>query len=251
LELCSRFSFNPDEFKRFEELTMDFEVNVNCFDSNRRSPIILLTRHCKSERLVEYIETLLRRHCTDLTWQDCDGWDALISACYFYHNQHLVRVVRLLLSHGIDGKAVTRRGSNALFALCTVHTGEVPNVTDVVRALLDGGVEINGEKSALLAWCRHNVRVQHFLPVVSLMIERGIDLSCKDENNRNALLLICSQHPNGLGLLKVVRLLVDKKIDIPCRDNDGLNVLEILSKRTVKIDDPIIQLLKIAMINIV
>ena len=83
------------------------------------------------------------------------------------------------------------------------------------------------------------------------MIERGIDHSCKDEHNRNALLLICSQHPNGLGLLKVVRLLVDKKIDIHCRDNDGLNVLEILSKRTVKIDDPIIQLLKIAMINIV
>jgi len=81
------------------------------------------------------------------------------------------------------------------------------------------------------------------------MIERGIDLSCKDENNRNALLLICSQQINGLGLLKVLRLLVDKKIDISCRDNDGLNVLEILFNRTVKIDYPIIQLLKIAMQN--
>ena len=247
LQLCSLFSFDANQLERFEELVKDKEVDLNCRDHHHRSPLILLCRHSKSERLAEFLCTLLRRRSVDLNLKDNDQWNALISACFYYHNQHLVEVVRLLLARGIDGKAITKRGSNALYALCCIHCGDVPNVTEVVRALLDAGVEINGEKSALIAWCVNNIRTPDFIPVVRLLVERGIDLDQKDERGKNALLLICAQFKNGSGLLELVRLLVENQIDVNSRDNGGFSVLEILNNRPIVIDSEIIHFLKSVM----
>jgi len=244
LQLCSLFSFDENQLKRFEELVKDKEVDLNCLDDHQRSPLILLCRHSKSERLAEFLSSLLRRRSVDLNLKDNDQWNALISACYYYHNQHLVEVVRLLLARGIDGKAITKRGSNALYALCCIHCGDVPNVTEVVRSLLDAGVEINGEKSALIAWCVNNIRTPDFLSVVRLLVERGINLDQKDERGRNALLLICAQFKNGSGLLELVRLLVENQIDVNSRDNGGFSVLEILNNRPIVIDSEITHFLK-------
>jgi len=119
----------------------------------------------------------------------------------------------------------------------------------MVRVLLDGGVEINGEKSALLAWCVNNIRTPNFIPVIRLLIERGIDLSRKDERGRNCLMLICDQHKNGSGLLGIVRLLIDNHIDVDARDYGGLNVIEILNNRPITIDPEVIHLLKSVMSN--
>ena len=245
--MCCLFSFTEQQLKRFGELILDKEVDLNCVDNNNRSPLILLCRHLKSERLAEFLSSLFNRCSIDPNIQDNDQWNALISACYYYHNQHLIEVVRLLLARGIDVKAITSRGSNALYALCCIHCGDVPNVTEVVRALLDAGVEINGEKSALIAWCVNNIRTPDFIPVVRLLVERGIDLDQKDERGKNALLLICAQFKNGSGLLELVRLLVENQIDVNSRDNGGFSVLEILNNRPIVIDSEIIHFLKSVM----
>jgi len=247
--LCCLFSFNTNQLKRFEELILDKEVDLNSLDNHHRSPLILLCRHLKSERLAEFLSTLFNRCSIDPNIQDNDQWNALISACYYYHNQHLVEVVRLLLARDINVKSVTSRGSNALYALCCIHCGDVPNVTEVIRVLLDGGVEINGEKSALLAWCVNNIRTPNFIPVITLLTERGIDLSPKDERGRNCRMLICDQHKNGSGLLEIVRLLIENHIDVDARDYEGLNVIEILNNRPITIDPEVIHLLKSVMSN--
>lgn len=247
MQLCCFFSLDKIQSKRFEELAIDKEVDLNCVDNHHRTPLILLCRFSKSERLPELISILLNRHSIDLNIQDNDQWNALISVCFYYHNQHLVEVVRLLLARGINGKAVTKRGSNALYALCCIHCGDVSNVTEVIRTLLDGGIEINGQKSTLLAWCLNNIRTPDFIPVVRLLVERGIQLDHKDERGRNALLLICDQFKNGSGLLELVRLLVENHIDVNSRDNNGFSVLEILNNRPIEIDSEIIHLLKSVM----
>ena len=247
--MCCWFSFTEQQLKRFGELILDKEVDLNCVDNNNRSPLILLCRHLKSERLAEFLSSLFNRCSIDPNIKDNDQWNALISACYYYHNQHLIEVVRLLLARGIDVKAITSRGSNALYALCCIHCGDVPNVTEVIRSLLDAGVEINGEKSVLFAWCVNNIRTPNFIPVVRLLIERGIDLERKDERGRNCLMLICDQHKNGNGLLNIVRLLIENHVNVDARDNEGLNVVEILNNRPIVIDPEVIQLLKGVMSN--
>ena len=255
IRCCKRFSLTTDEFKRFEELVLDKEVDPNCVDEDGRTPVLLLCRHNKTDKLHIYLKTLLKRYSVDLNYQDSDGWNALISACFFYHNPNLVHVVRLLLQRGMDRKAVTSKGSNALLAICCIYSSDIINVVEVITALLDGGIDIHlkGKNSwnALIGWCKRNLRGNYFLPVAELLINRGIDINSKDENEQNALFLVCNEHKNGLLMLKIIRLFIEKGIDVRHRDKENRDVLEILDKRPISFDSRIMDLIRSDMTHLI
>ena len=121
---------------------------------------------------------------------------------------------------------------NALFALC--YVSGVDNVAEVVQVLLDAGANVNTKvkdgSNCLIAWCQQNHDHPDFIPVLRLLIKRGIDLSCTDDQNRNALLIICELH-NGPRMLDIARLLVESHIDVHLRDKSGRSAVEILEKR--------------------
>ena len=255
LDLCSRSSLHQDQFNRFAKLAMDKAVNINCLNESLYTPLLLVCRRNKSDTLIDCINTLLKRHSVDVSYQVKDGiqkgLNALIAVCISYQNQDLVRIIRLLLERGVDIDAIESESHwNALFAVCCVSRFGMNNVAQVVQVLLDAGADVNTEvkdgSNCLIAWTRHNHGHPDFIPVLRLLIQRGIDLSCTDDQNRNALLIICELY-NGPRLLDIVRLLVESHIDVHVRDESDRNVIDILENRGFQADSDIINFLKEAM----
>ena len=242
VDLCSHFFIPPADLTRFGELVMDKAVNVNCVNVNLYSPLLLLCSHNKSDTLI-CIQTLLKRHSVDVSFQGPKHYNALIAICSSYNGQHLVEIVQLLLQRGIEIDAIESESHwNALFALCYVSRFGVTDVAQVVQVLLDAGADVNTKvkdgSNCLIAWSHHNHGHPDFIPVLRLLIQHGIDLSCTDDQNRNALLIICELY-NGPGLLEIVRLLVKNHIDVHLRDKSGRSVIEILENRSFHADSEI------------
>ena len=117
------------------------------------------------------------------------------------------------------------------------------------RRSVDVSYQDCSDWNSLIALCYRNNDHPDFISILRLLIERGIDLSCTDDQNRNALLIICELY-NGPGLLEIVRLLVESHIDVHLRDKGGLSVIEILENRQdFHADCEIMQFLKEAMKN--
>lgn len=249
MELCSRPSLLPNEFKRFQKLILSKKVNINCVNAEGETPLLLLCRLNSSDNLNVYLKTLFKRFNIQINYRNREGWSALIAVCFSYRNKNLIKVVNLLLKQGIDHNTLTKHGWNALHALlCGANLGEC-NVTDVVRSLLSAGIDINkgiNDMNALMLWSSCNHGHPEFIPVIRLLLEGGINLNSKNQQGQNALLIICKLY-NGSGLLEIVHLLIEKGIQADVRDKEDRNALEIVSNRVLSHHPNIIQLLRSAM----
>ena len=219
LELCA-LHLLPDHMKRLRQLALEKEVDLNCINSISQSPLLLLCKFNISDNLNVCLEILLERNSIDVNNQDRDCWNALLAACYFYENQHLVKIVLLLLQRGININALNAHGCNPLHNLICVNSWNSPNLIEVVTALLDGGINVDEKmkngSNALFGWIAQNHRHPDFFSIAHLLIERGvglIDVNCEDEDekeicHRNSLLRLCEQQ-NGTELLKRLKINLD------------------------------------------
>ena len=133
LRLCPLPSLTEDDLEHFNYLVQYLEVDLNCVDSLGFSPLLLLCRNNQSNKLVQ----LVMDYSVNLYYQNANGWNALISICFYCQNPHVYEVVALLLKNDVDTHAVTKKGWSAIFALCRrTHKAE-PYFFDVFQLLIN------------------------------------------------------------------------------------------------------------------
>jgi ankyrin repeat protein len=66
-----------------------------------------------------------------------------------------------------------------------------------------------------------------------LLIEKNIDVNCKNNDGWNALLTLCRNYHKE-NLIDIVRLLIGKNIDVNCKNNNGWNALHIVCRYELK-----------------
>ena len=198
---------------------------------------MLLCSSNKSDSLIPCITVFLQREATDVNAKDRDGMSVLSSLCFHSSGKLILEGVRLLLTHkGIDLTSTNNNGWTALHALVCNYTGDIPNLLDVVRELLNAGVSINAVAvngwNSLLALCFHHRGHREFIDVAHLLIDRGVNLHWKDKQGLNAMTIICSnKYASENDLIEIVRLLVKYGIDVGVQDRNGRRPIELLLKR--------------------
>ena len=137
LRLCGLPSLTKDDLNNLNVSVQDLEVDLNCVDQRGFPPLLLLCCYNQSDKLVELVTAILSRNSVDLDYQNANGWNALISICFYCQNPHVYEVVALLLKNDVDTHAVTKKGWSAIFALCRrIHKAE-PYFFDVFQLLIN------------------------------------------------------------------------------------------------------------------
>jgi ankyrin repeat protein len=67
----------------------------------------------------------------------------------------------------------------------------------------------------------------NLIVIIRLLIEQGIDINWKNENEDNALTLLCRYYQNE-NLIDIIRLLIENGIDINWKNEDGDDALTVL-----------------------
>jgi ankyrin repeat protein len=71
--------------------------------------------------------------------------------------------------------------------------------------------------------CR-NYDKENLIDIVRLLIEKNIDVNCKQNDGWNALLTVCRNYDKD-NLIDIVRFLIEKNINVNCKTNNGWNAL--------------------------
>ncbi len=138
-------------------------------------------------------------------------------------------LVRLLLEHGADPKAVDATGKAPI-----CYAGG-RGFTNVVRLLLEHGVDVNtryGNDLTALMWAAghadaagtHDVR-----DLMTLLIDRGAKLDEQDNRGRSALMIAA-----GLGHATAIELLLARGADKSLRDHDGKTAADLASDAALR-----------------
>lgn len=151
------------------------------------------------------------------------GYTPLLWVCWKIHGDVTLPLLKLLIDHGADVNASENDGKstwNALHSLCRYHTSS--SLSDLVRYLLDNGIEINtktpsGFNALHLACCYQKNDNLH--GVVRLLLERGIDVDAKTNNGFTALHFLCKNYPHH-DLKKIIQVMLDYKADIQAKNNE-------------------------------
>ena len=230
LELCAYRSLVEEDGGRLLQLLQDDELNINCLDSNGRTPLMLLCCNNTDDNLLQFIEVLLNRKNVDINREDSsNGLNALSALCVGYRGQQLPEIIRLLIQ---NGSRLYSAGSSALHSLFS-NGGEY-NLLETVRALVEGGAAVDSTaphgSSVLHALCTHQHDYPDFMAVLSLFIEQGTNINSKDEQGRTALHIICAEHI-GDDLIDIIRFLIENRIDVKAKDDKGVKAVHLLKQR--------------------
>jgi len=155
MELCKLSAFDKEQYKRFCKLATAEQINVNCTTPEGLTPLLLLTWKHNGGSLYKCLEVLFKRKDVNVNVCDKNGeWNALMYACRHYPGKKLVKIVELLLDHGIQ---VTNVSTNSLILLCKNYSCAT-GLFKLVQLLVSRGIDprttdgINGG-NALFALC--------------------------------------------------------------------------------------------------
>ena len=117
-------------------------------------------------------------------------------------------MVRLLVDQKIAVNAMTSLEGNALYYLCCYNEN---SLVEVMRLLLDAGIDVNKKTnenwSSLLALSSEQANHPDFIDAVKLLIEKRVELNATDDRRRNALINMCSKfNYKGNRLSEIIQL---------------------------------------------
>ena len=153
MTLCGLKCLNPVELKRFQDLVLDKEVNINYIDpndsENNYSPLLRLCRFNEKEQLLDCVTQLLKAKNKKINdnAKDANGDNALIILCANNNNTNFYEVVKLILENTkIEINHRNLQGDTALFTLCTKSNYEGDKLMDIITLLTDKGATIEEDK---------------------------------------------------------------------------------------------------------
>ena len=115
MELCRCERLDESQFVRFRQLVEnEEEVDVNCTDEYKRTPLISLCRHNRSDGLFDCVRLLLHRHDIQINQTTGDGANALMLMCGESKSDQILEVAQLLIDKGININQTDDDGRNAV-----------------------------------------------------------------------------------------------------------------------------------------
>ena len=75
------------------------------------------------------------------------GWTPLHVVCFYYKNENLIEIVRLLIQHGAEVNAKKVDGKTPLHLVCQYYKNS--NLMDLVHLLIENGADSNVAQSLL------------------------------------------------------------------------------------------------------
>ena len=210
--MCLCEKNKTEDFDRcFEAVMRRDDINVHVTNSNYMNALHLLCQ--LNERLsLSAVEKLIQRGI-DVKAQTGDGWNALHFLCGSSICRDMAQVARLLIRSGLNPNVLTTNRDNALIILC--RNSENPNLMETARLLIT----------------EHNLNVNHTNGFV---------------NNAMHFLVSRNRYENG-NVIELAQFLVANGIYVNAKtsqEHDALQLL-LMEEHNSEVSDYAIQLIRI------
>ncbi|KAL6598338.1 ankyrin [Neocallimastix californiae] len=211
------------------ELLLKYQYKVKIF-KKKGGYELLLTAYTEGRNVLmiasqsgnlDIIEILIENNIR-INERDYDNKNALIYAT----EKGNLKLVQYLVKKKININVCSFcKGWNALFYAID------KNYNDMATYLIDNDIDMYGnniknrysKNIVSLAYEKKNISL------INYMIEKGINLDCKDYNGETELINACNNNYREMNNLKLIQLLVENGININEKDNEGDNALIIAS----------------------
>jgi ankyrin repeat protein len=139
--------------------------------------------------------------------------------------------IKTLIDQGFDLNSVEENGWTPLLYL--IHRkGNDKSLLKLLQFLIEKGIDVNckdkdGDNAFYpLCW---NYKNENLIDIIRLLIENGIDVNWKNNDGWNALLLLCENYKNE-NLIDIIRLLIQNGIEVNCKNMFGDYALHFLCR---------------------
>ena len=226
-----------EEMLNVIRLLISCGINAQALTHDRYTSLILLCRYCYGEKLVDAFQLLVGECKIDPYSKTEHGSNAIHYLCQnssLKSAEQFKAVVRLLVSHGADVKAVNGHGDTALTLLwCYSH---LTHLLDAVRFLvLDFQLEPTQQnqdgENALHSLCANETETDLDSVARFFVVDRGVLINTKASNGTDtALHYLCSKGNHSSSSVALLRFLIEQNIHIEERDSEGDNPLHELCR---------------------
>ena len=234
LELCDEA--NVDELASLCELVADKEVNINCTNRDKRTPLMQICKFQKGKNFIPVFDAILQREDLDVSGQDSRGNSALHLLCRFNRENVTVEVVKRLFQRGLCASLKDRIGYNALHCLLNSNLSDCKDLIGVIRSFIDSAAEIDIHAAAsdghsvLTLLCFYCGGEKLIEAIQLLAVNLKMDVRHKIENGSNVLHLL-SQNAlltSAKPFVDAVLLLIQCGADVGAVDENGESALTLL-----------------------
>ena len=133
--LCCRANLDDAAIFRLNQLVRNGTADINCFDLQKRTPLVLLCAYNKGESFMQAFEILLERPDIDLNGK---GRDALDLICSRHDARQAFAAIKRLIERGLDVRSdLTGRRS-----LCTSFS-DGQEMLPILRFLIKHGLDVH------------------------------------------------------------------------------------------------------------
>ena len=242
LVLCSKRNLDDESISILSQLVtaVGNKTDINCFDLQKRTPLILLSTCNTGESFMPAFEILMKRRDIDLV----KTRKALNLVCSKHNSrQHQFAAIQRLVERGFDVKDNIKARSS----LCASFT-DGRAMLPILRFLIQHGLDVHATTedgaNGLTEVCgKEDSSYQNLLDVVHfLIIEQKMNVHHTDKYGDNALHSLMSSFPpfnldiKEEDINSVVRFLISSGLDVNKTNNGGLTPLSLLSYKSEKLE---------------
>ena len=255
LLLICRYNTDPKLINCIS-LLLDRGIDVNAVNNEGWNCLHFLCRYYPHSNLIDIVQLLVDRWKIELNRiVQPDDWNALLFLCRNYAHENIGEIVRLMIRWGVDCQRTDKDGWNCLLYVCRYY----PNnnvLLDLIRLLLnEGKVDINAATNANGTNALHFLIKRHYtekgqlMPIVQLMIDRGIDVSAVSRcSGLNAFLCLCRYYAES-DLLDLIRLILERHADsIHKVDRDDWSALHFLLRFNTE-NEHLVEIIRYLIVN--
>lgn len=192
------------------KLLLDAGADIQARNKYNQSALVLSARGGLLDLVKYFIEQGISEHELDGF-----GFNAFAQACVATR----VEVMKFFLARGANPSACTEGEYKSTMLILSI-TKNRENSVEAVQTLLDAGADIEGvniyDESALRYACARNM-----LPVINLLIDRGACIN-DEQKKENAIHTAINWYS-----LAAVELLLERGLDVNCRDADDVTPLQL------------------------
>ena len=230
LLLLSRFYSQDNLVDLISQLFNNNSTNVTATTPEGENALMVLLKHSKNNQIERIVKLLLTKGIDVNQIEPFYQNNALLVLSEYYSDGNkLAEIFKLLVDKDVDVNHTNRIKHNALMNVCKYSNSD--QIDEVVKLLLANGIDVNqnlGGSHALSILCEYS-KSPKIRQVAELLIASGIKLNMKDGHGNNALMNLC-EFSKSDKIVEVAELLIKNGIDFRSKDSEGDNALMLLCR---------------------